>query len=139
MSPRIGTNEHESEKVLIRSDLLLADEVYSVVGAAIDELGAGFLEAVYQEGMELEFKRRKIPFESQKVLRIHYKGLTLTQTYCADFLCYGQLLVELKAMKELTGREEAQVLNYLKATGLRVALLINFGDPGRLEWQRIVL
>lgn len=129
------------QKPLVRSDLLLAQEVYDVVGASMDvfnELGAGFLEAVYQEALEAELRLRQIPFESQKPLRISYKGEFLRQTYCADLICFGQLLVELKAIKQLSSRDEAQVLNYLKATGLRVALLINFGDPGRLEWHRIV-
>ena len=125
----------------IRDDLLLRDEVYAIIGAAMDvhsELGAGFLEAAYQEAMEIELGLREIPFQPQCPLKIRYKGRVLEKAYCADFLCYGQVVVEIKAMRELTGREEAQLLNYLKATGLRVGLLINFGDPGRLDWKRLV-
>ena len=124
-----------------REGLLLKDEVYAIVGAAMEvhtEMGAGFLEHVYQESMELELGLRRIPFESQKVLQIRYKGTVLKKDYCADFVCFGQIIVEIKAMRELTGREEAQLLNYLKATGLRVGMLINFGDPGRLDWKRLV-
>jgi len=124
-----------------REGLLLKDEVYAIVGAAMEvhtEMGAGFLEHVYQESMELELGLRRIPFESQKVLQIRYKGTVLKKDYCADFVCFGQIIVEIKAMRELTGREEAQLLNYLKATGLRVGVLINFGDPGRLDWKRLV-
>ena len=124
-----------------RSDLLYRDEVYSIVGAAMGvhrELGAGFLEHVYQESMELELGLRGIPFEPQKDLHVRYKHFVLKKQYCADLVCYGTILVEIKAMKELTTREDAQLLNYLKATGLRVGLLINFGDPGRLDWKRLV-
>jgi GxxExxY protein len=126
---------------LVRSDLLLKDEVYAVVGAAMEvhsELGAGFLEAAYQEAMEIEMRDRTIPFTAQCDLCIRYKGQPLKKAYCADFICFDQIIVEIKAMKELTVREEAQLLNYLKATGCRVGLLINFGDPGRLDWKRLV-
>lgn len=123
------------------AELLLKDELYAIVGAAIDvynELGSGFLEAVYQEAMELELGWRKIPFESQKALCINYKGRCLNKTYCADVICFGSVLVELKAMNAISGREESQMLNYLKATGLRVGVIINFGDPGRLDWKRMI-
>jgi GxxExxY protein len=124
------------------AELLLKDEVYASVGAAIEvhkELGSGFLEAVYQEAMELELGSRGIPFESQKELCIYYKGRCLEKRYIADVVCFGTVLVELKAMSaEIGGREESQMLNYLKATGLRVGLIINFGDAGRLDWKRMV-
>jgi GxxExxY protein len=124
------------------AELLLKDEVYAIVGAAMEvynELGAGFLESVYQEAMELEFGDRGIPFQAQVPLRIRFKDRVLKKAFCADFICFGAVLVELKAMEQLTKREEAQVINYLRATGLRVAVLINFGDPGRLDWTRVVL
>jgi len=124
------------------TELLLKDEVYAVVGAAMDvhkELGHGFLEPVYQEAMEMELELRRIPFEALKPLRISYKGRLLKKGYKADLVCYGQLIVELKALDALTTKEEAQILNYLKATGLRVGLLVNFGSVGRLEWKRFVL
>jgi GxxExxY protein len=122
-------------------ELLLKDEVYAVVGAAMDvynELKSGFLEAVYQEAMELELGLRCIPFEPQKELCIYYKGRCLEKRYFADLLCFGTVLVELKAVNEIGSREESQMLNYLKATGLRVGVIINFGDAGRLDWKRIV-
>ena len=130
-----------NKKSVVREDLLLKDEVYAIMGAAMEvhnELGAGFLEAAYQEAMEIEMTARSIPFVPQCDLRIQYKGHELKKAYCADFVCYGQIVVEIKAMRELSVREEAQLLNYLKATGLGVGLLINFGDHGRLDWKRIV-
>ena len=121
--------------------LLLKDEVFAIVGAAMavhNELNAGFAEAVYQEAMEIELASRSIPFEAQRPLRIHYKGRLLQKEYIADLVCYGQVVVELKAQRQLGPREEAQLLNYLKATRLPVGVLLNFGDPGRLDWQRFV-
>jgi GxxExxY protein len=123
------------------TELLLKDEVFAIVGAAIEvhrELGPGFLEAVYQEALAIELRERGIQFEAQKPLRISYKGKTLNKEYFADLVCYGQIIVELKALDRLSGTEEAQVLNYLKATGLRVGVLINFGSHGKLEWKRFV-
>ncbi len=123
------------------TELLLKDEVFAIVGAAIEVhrvLGPGFLEAVYQEALELEFQARNIPYEPQKELRIFYKGRQLVKKYATDFLCYEQIIVELKALSHLSGHDEAQVLNYLKATQLRVGVLINFGSLGRLEWKRFV-
>ena len=122
-------------------ELVLREEVYAVVGAAIEvhrELGAGFLEAVYQEALERELALREIPFEAQRELVIHYRGQPLSKIYVCDLLCFDKVLVELKAMDRLTGREEAQVINYLKAAGLPVGLLINFGAHGKLEWRRLV-
>lgn len=123
------------------TELILKDEVFAIIGAAIEvhrELGPGFLEAVYQEALEIELASRKIPFESRKTLTIAYKGRPLKKEYEADLVCYGQIIVELKALDRLSGKEEAQILNYLKAAGLRVGLLINFGSHGRLEWKRFV-
>ena len=123
-------------------DLLYGEEVYATVGAAIEvhrELGPGFLEPVYQEALEMELDDRGIPFESQKRLVIHYKGRRLEKEYVADLVLYGLILAELKALDRLSGREDAQILHYLKVTGLRVGLLINFGSPGKLEWKRFVV
>ncbi len=120
--------------------LLLKEEVYTIVGAAMEvhkELGPGFLEAVYQEALEIEFALRGIPFESQKQLTIYYKGRPLKKTYSADFLAYGKVVGEIKALDRLTSREESQLLNYLKATGLEVGLLLNFGASS-LEWKRMI-
>jgi GxxExxY protein len=123
------------------TDLLFKDEVYAIYGAAIEvhkELGAGFLETVYQEALEIELRERGIPFESQKSLPIHYKVRLLKKEYIADLVCYGKIIVELKSIKELSEKDDAQTLNYLKATGLRLGLLINFGSQGILERKRLV-
>jgi len=122
-------------------ELVFREEVYAVVGAAIEvhrELGAGFLEAVYQEAMERELALRGIAFESQRELLIQYKGQPLGKSYVCDLLCFDKVLVELKAMDRLTGREESQLINYLKAANLPVGLLINFGSHGKLEWRRLI-
>jgi GxxExxY protein len=129
---QMDTNE---EKIIHK------EEVYAIVGAAMEvhnELGAGFAEAVYQEAMEMELTRGRIPFERQKKLKIVYKGVELKCEYVADLICYGAIIVELKAIRELTKKDESQILNYLKATGLRVGVLINFGDPARLDWERYI-
>jgi GxxExxY protein len=123
-------------------ELILKEEVYVIVGAAMDvywQLGRGFLEPVYQEALDIEFRRRGIPYEPQQEIVIHYKGEALKKTYCADFICYGQIIIELKALEGLGGREVGQLLNYLKATKFNVGLLINFGSPVRLEWRRYVI
>jgi GxxExxY protein len=121
--------------------LLLREEVYAVVGAAIEvsnELGAGFLEAVYEEALVLELSERAIPFKRQQRIPIGYKRYLLEKTYIADLVCFDSIIVEIKAVKKLTTNEQTQVFNYLKATGLHVGLLLNFGSP-RLEWKRMVL
>jgi GxxExxY protein len=123
------------------AELVLKDEVYAIVGAAIEVhkvLGSAFLEAVYQEAMELELALRGTLFDRQKPLPIRYKRWVLNKFYVADLICYGQVLVELKATDRLTSKDEAQLLNYLAATGLRVGLLSNFGAVGKLEWKRLV-
>ena len=123
------------------TESVLRDEVYAVVGAAMEvhrQLGPGFLEAVYHEAMEIELTDRGIPFQPQAPLTIAYKGHLLKKECVADLVCYEQIIVELKAIDRLSSREEAQLLNYLKATGLRVGLLINFGSPGALEWKHFV-
>ncbi len=122
-------------------NLLLKDEVYAIIGAAIEvhrELGRGFLEPVYQEALEFELSQRAIPFEPQKRIFVTYKNRKLNKEYIADLVCYEKILVELKSMDQLTGREEAQVINYLKATQLPLGLLINFGSAGKLEWKRLI-
>jgi len=124
------------------AELLFKDEVYAIVGAAMEVrtvLGPGFLEAVYHEAMEIELFLRSLPFESHKKLTIRYKDRELDKAYEADMVFYEQIIVEFKALDRLTSREDAQILNYLKATGLRVGVLINFGSHGRLEWKRLIL
>jgi GxxExxY protein len=101
------------------------------------EKGFGFLEAVYQECMEMELAAQGIPAVPLQEVPIFYKGRKLKKTYIADFVAYGKIIVELKALDKLTSREEAQLLNYLKASGFEVGILINFGGPS-LEFKRIV-
>ena len=123
-------------------DLLLKNEVFAIVGAAMEvhhELGPGFLEAVYQEAMEVELEERGIPFSAQKNLPIWYKERPLKKEYFSDLHCYGQIIVELKALDRLGGKEQSQLLNYLHASRSAVGLVINFGSHGQLEWKRYVL
>lgn len=125
----MDNNQHE---------LLFKDEVYHIIGAAMEvsnELGCGFLEAVYEEALKLEFEKKEIPFISQKEIEIIYKGQVLNKKYYADFLCFNSIIVEIKAIKRLTEIEEAQILNYLKSTHLPLGILINFGST-KLEWKR---
>jgi GxxExxY protein len=124
------------------SELLFKEEVYQIVGTALEvynELKCGFLESVYQEAMELELEDRRIPFVAKAPLRIKFKERILSKKFFADLIAFGAVLVELKAISTITPADEAQVLNYLRATGLRVGLLINFGDPTQLQWKRLVL
>ena len=125
-----------------QKDILFKDEVYAIVGAAFEvynTLGSGFLEAVYQEALAIEFKIRQIPFQEQAPVVIEYKKEPLKTKYFADFLCYSQILVEIKAQECLTSNNESQLLNYMHGAKLAVGALINFGTPSKLEWKRLVL
>ena len=120
--------------------LLYADLTYKIIGAAMEVhtvLGPGFLEAVYEEALAHEFGLRNITFERQVSLAVSYKDI-VAGSYRPDFIVDGKVIVETKAIKALTEIEAAQILNYLKATGLRVGLLMNFGAP-HLEHKRYVL
>ena len=122
-----------------KEELLFKDECYAIQGAIFEvyrEMGCGFLEAVYQECLEKEFRSRELPFEAQKELLLSYKSQPLSQTYKPDFICYGNIIVELKSVKEIASEHKAQLLNYLKATGLELGLLVNFGAYPKVEIVR---
>jgi len=122
-------------------DLLFAEESYRIIGACFEvynEMGPGFTEAVYQECLELELAERGIPFVAQSQLRLSFKGQQLRQVFVPDFFCFDKIIVEIKAASELCGDNRAQVHNYLKATGQRLGLLVNFGHQPGLEYERII-
>lgn len=126
--------------LLENQNLLFKEETYKLIGICMTvhkELGCGFLEAVYAEALEIELKEKGIPFKREVALYINYKGQPLNKTYVADFICYDKIIVELKAVNYLEGIHEAQVLNYLKATGFKLGILINFGEQS-LRYKRIV-
>ena len=115
-------------------------QTFAVIGAAMEvhsQLGHGFLETVYQEALTREFQARKIPYEREVCLDIAYKGLPLSVRYRADFICFNEVMVELKAQSALTGVDDSQLINYLKATGFHRGLLINFGTVS-LQYRRLV-
>ena len=116
------------------------ERTYKIIGAAMEvhkELGCGFLEPVYQEALETELKSQGIPYKAQSVIDIYYKRKLLEKKYQADFICFNEIIIEIKALVQLSGTEESQIINYLKATGLKVGLLINFGSKS-LEYKRYV-
>ncbi len=117
------------------------EECYKIIGCAMDvhnELGCGFLELVYQEALSVVLMENKIPFVKEKVLDIEFRGRILDKKYVADFICFDEVIVELKATDGLADHDIAQVLNYLKATGKKIALLINFGLT-KLQYKRVIL
>ena len=124
------------------SSLRFEEETFAIRGAVFEVyrvMGCGFLEAVYQECLEKELAVRDIPFIAQQELRLYYKGETLRQFYKPDLICFGKIIVELKAVSALSGEHKAQVLNYLKATGHEVGLLVNFGCYPKAIVERLVL
>lgn len=122
------------------SEFILGKEYYNVKGACIEvhnRLGCGFLEKVYQDALEIEFKLRGIPYERERRITIDYKGQTIDHDYIADFICYGSLIVELKAVRELHDVHKAQVMNYLRATTMPVGMLVNFGEKSLVDCRLI--
>jgi len=122
--------------------LLYEDETYLIRGAVFEvykEMGCGFLEPVYQECLENELTRRNVPFVAQGELRLSYKGELLIQAYKPDFICFEKIIVEIKAVKEIAPEHKAQLINYLKATRLRIGLLVNFGNYPQAEIVRMTL
>ena len=123
-------------------ELLYRDEVYRIIGACLavhKDKGNGFVEPVYQDALEIELELTGIPFDAQRNYQIHYRDRPLKHTYTPDLLCFDKIIVELKAAKALTDEHRAQLMNYLKVTGLPLGLLVNFGSYPRLEWERIIL
>ncbi|MDP8227552.1 MAG: GxxExxY protein [Candidatus Celaenobacter polaris] len=124
------------EKIIYKKEgYALQDAIFEVYKI----LGPGFLEAVYQEFLEKELALRNIPFRSQVEIRLYYKDIPLSQTYRADFICFDSIIVELKAVSEVSDIHKAQLLNYLKAAGLKLGLLVNFSFYPKGEIERIVL
>lgn len=122
-------------------DLLFKEESYRIRGACFEvyrEKGCGFLEPVYQECLEIELRLQAIPFVAQKPLALQYKGCPLRSRYAPDFICFDRIILELKAVTELTDEHRAQIQNYLKATGLKLGLLVNLGHYPKVEVERIV-
>ena len=123
------------------TEIIDKDESYAIIGACMEvynQMGFGFLEAVYQECLEMEFADRRIPFKPQQQLDLRYKHRPLKAAYIPDFLCYDRIIVEIKGIRELTDVHRSQVLNYLKGTGLKLGLLVNFGHPTKLQYERFV-
>ena len=132
---------HEFDFTNVKSDdkIYRKEESFKILKACFEvhnELGNGFLEPVYQEALELEFKSQKIPYEREKLLPIFYKGKILDKKYYADFVCYNDIVLELKAVSVVVKAHKAQVLNYLKAADKKLGYLVNFGNNS-LTWERI--
>ena len=122
-------------------DVLYKDESYRIMGACFEvykEKGCGFVEPVYQECLSLELRMQRIPYAEQLELVLDYKGQPLNQTYKPDFICFDKIVLEIKAVSQLTDEHRAQVHNYLKATGHKLGLLVNFGHHPQVEWERII-
>ncbi|WP_243349664.1 GxxExxY protein [Parabacteroides sp. FAFU027] len=122
------------------TQLIYSKEAYEIIGAAMEvhkHLGPGFLEAIYQEALEIELNQRNIPNKREAHINVFYKSVKLNKTYAADFLCFDKIVVETKALSSLTSDHEAQLINYLKATRSKLGILINFGASS-LEYKRLV-
>jgi len=137
----INQQDALTKQVHLLPDLYLKEECYNIIGAAFEThkiLGPGFLESVYQEAFEIELNSRKIPFISQPQLELTYKDHKLAKKFKPDLLVYDKIIVEIKAINTLSEIEEAQLLNYLKATNIHLGILINFGTK-KMEWKRRIL
>jgi GxxExxY protein len=123
------------------ADLIYKDECFKIIGACFEvykEKGCGFLEPVYQECLEIELGLQDIPFQAQHNVALQYKGKTLNHTYTPDFVCFNEIILEIKAVTVLLNEHRAQLINYLNASGMELGLLVNFGHYPKLEWERIV-
>jgi GxxExxY protein len=124
------------------SKLLYKDMTYSILGACFNvykSMGAGFLEAVYQECLEIEFSEQNISYDAQRQINLFYRNQKLVKYYIPDFICYDKIIIEIKAVSKICDEHRSQTLNYLNATSCKVALLINFGHTPKLEYERFVL
>lgn len=122
------------------ADIVFKEESYRIIGsclAVFNKLGSGFLESVYQEALEIQFKTDKIPFEKEKKLRIKFDDIQLDKFFKADYICFNSIIVELKATPFIHSNDIAQVLNYLKATGMRLGIIVNFGEKS-LTYKRVL-
>ena len=122
-------------------NLIFKEECYKIIGGCFEiynEKGNGFLESVYQECLELELRFLKIQFSSQTPLKLFYRGSELKQKFVPDFVCYNKIILEIKAVDQLTDKHRSQVINYLQATGFELGLLVNFGGHPKLQWERFV-
>lgn len=122
--------------------IVFAEESYKVIGACFNvykNKGAGFLESVYQECLEIEFEHQKIPFVPQKPLSLEYRDKRLKQGYVADFVCFDSIILEIKAVSKIIDEHRAQILNYINAAGFKLGLLVNFGHYPKLEYERFAL
>jgi GxxExxY protein len=128
------TNHHEKTKVVYKDECY---EIYGCIYAVNRKLGTGFLEAVYQEALEIELSRKNIPFVSQQELEIIYDGIPLVNKYVADIICYGKIIIELKAVSRINDQHKAQLMNYMAATGYKLGLLVNFNSFPKSEIIRI--
>jgi len=125
----------------MNDDFPLHDETYEILGACFEvynEMGCGFLESVYQECLELELDSRGVPFVAQQSINLHFKGQEIQRTFSPDLLCFEKVIVELKAVRNLTPDHRAQVINYLRACRLEVGLLVNFGSCPQLDYERVI-
>lgn len=122
------------------ADLLYKDESYKIIGACFEvynQKGYGFIEPVYQECLQIEFALQGIPFVSQPEIQMSYKGTILTQYFKPDFICYGKIIVEIKSVSAIAAAHRAQAISYLNATEFELALLVNFGQHPKLDYERL--
>lgn len=129
------TNQHEHRKIIFNEECY---EIYNCIYEVNRKLGTGFLEAIYQEALEIELRRKNIPFISQQKLEILYDGIPLTNKYIADIVCYKKIIIELKSVSKINDQHKAQLMNYLTATGFKLGLLVNFNSYPKSEIIRMV-
>jgi len=136
-----GVNPRKNKELTV-AEIVFKKESYKIVGACMEvynQMGCGFLEVVYQECLEIEFAEQAIQFRPQFQLKLKYKDHELQSVFVPDFVCYEKIILEIKGVSDLHDTHRAQVINYLKATGQKLGLLVNFGQHGRLQYERIVL